>query len=108
MDPRLAFFSINVRTSAYGPAIRGVESSAVLVRRDSDQPNKRAAHYISASKPAVEGDLFEAPVGSFELALRFFDPHLQNVFGGCPSQFPREYTLKITDTHGEAICQHLH
>lgn len=43
---------------------RGFQSSAVLVRRDADQPNERAAHHVSAPKPAGEGDLFEAPVGT--------------------------------------------
>src|SRR5215469_11304073 len=83
----------------------GVQSLAVLLRRDSDQPNKRAAHYISAPKPAVEGDLFEDSVCSFELTLRFFDPHLKNVFGGRPAQLSREYTLKIANTHGDVICK---
>src|SRR5215468_9163046 len=89
-------------------AYQGIQSLAVLLGRDSDQPNEGVAHYVSAPKPTVESDLFEAPVGSFELTLRFFDPHLQNVLGGRPAHLPREYTLKIANAHAEVICKHLH
>jgi hypothetical protein len=43
-------------------SLRDAQSSAVLVRRDPSQTNKRAAHYIDAPKPALESDLFERPI----------------------------------------------
>ena len=81
---------------------------AVLVGCDSNQACKRAPHGVSAPKPAVGSNLFQAAIRLLKPLPNCFNARLQNVLGRGLAQLAREYAFKVANAHSDMICKNLH
>src|SRR5712692_9968063 len=52
---------------------------AIATRRDPQQPDERAPHYVDAAESSCRGRVLEAYILTFELATRRLHAHLKHV-----------------------------
>jgi hypothetical protein len=83
------------------------ESQTIVVRRDSEQPDKSSAQSLLVLETTPTGDTFQLDGASFDQSTRFLHADSHDKGRGCHARVCGEFAREVSDTEirvsGESI-----